>query len=74
MAIPYDKKMKEIARDEDKYLIQISIDGKYLSDETATQYQNKLMGHARFQHTGPATYEEAKALWGWYKKYKLKKE
>lgn len=73
MAIPYDKKMRESAKaDGDKFLVQVSISGKYLSDELAAKYQKTFMGHARFETTGPMGYEQAKELWNWYMRWQKK--
>jgi len=72
MAIAYTKDMRERAKAEDKYLVQISIDGKYLSDESNEKYRKKFMGRGRFQITGPMGYQQAKELWDWHYKWQKK--
>jgi hypothetical protein len=72
MAIPYSKEMRERAKAEDKFLVQVSIDGKYLRDESAARLQKKFMGHARFQITGPMSHEQAIDLWRWHRRWQVK--
>ena len=75
MAIPYDREMRERAKSEgDKFLVQVSIDGKYLSDKMAEQFQKTFIGHARFQTTGPMSYRQAFELWQWYRKWQKKNQ
>lgn len=69
MAIPYTKEMREVAKSEDKFLVQVSIDGKHLSDEAAAKYNKKFMGQARFQITGPMSFEQAFELWQWHTRW-----
>lgn len=72
MAIPYTKEMRERAKAEDKFLVQVSIDGKHLSEEAAKRYNKKFMVQARFQITGPMSYEQAFELWRWHTKWQKK--
>lgn len=72
MAIPYNKDMRERAKAEDKFLVQVSIDGRHLSDEAATRYSKKFMGQVRFQITGPMSFEQAFELWRWHTKWQKK--
>lgn len=73
MAIPYDKQMRERAKAEgDKFLVQVSIDGKFLNDEMAAKYQKKFMGHVRFQLTGSMGYQKTKELWDWHRRWQEK--
>lgn len=74
MAIAYTKDMRERAKAEDKFLIQVSIDGKYLSDEANEKFRKKFMGRGRFQITGPVSYEQAFDLWRWHTKWQKKNE
>ena len=72
MAIPYTKEMRERAAAEDKFLIQISIDGKYLSDESDERLRKKFMGRGRFQITWPMSHEQAIDLWKWHRRWQKK--
>lgn len=72
MAIAYTKDIIERAKADDKYIVQVSIDGKYLRKESAEKYQKTFMGHARFQITGPMEYQQAKELWDWHRKWQKK--
>lgn len=72
MAIAYTKEMRERAKAEDKFIIQVSIDGKYLSDAANEKFRKKFMGRGRFQITGPVEYQQAKELWDWHRKWQKK--
>lgn len=72
MAIAYTKDIRERAKAEDKFVVQISIDGKYLSDDSAARLQKTFMGHARFQLTGPMSHEQAYSLWKWHRRWQKK--
>lgn len=72
MAIPYTKEMRERAKAEEKFLVQVSIDGMHLSEEASERFRKKFMGRHRFQITGPVSYEQAFDLWRWHTKWQKK--
>lgn len=72
MAIAYTKDVIQRAKADDKYVVQVSIDGKYLSAASAEEHQKTFMGHVRFQLTGPMEYQQAKELWDWHLKWQKK--
>ena len=70
MAIAIDKEMREHAKKNGKYLFQVMLDSKYLSDEA----RKKLKGRApilfRYEQSGPLPHRCAVELWRLLTKWK----
>jgi hypothetical protein len=69
MGIAYDKTMRERAKQEGKYLFQVSLNCKYLSDETREKFKGKAPTTVDFAIAGPLGPEEATQLWRLVKKW-----
>lgn len=69
MAVPIDKEMRERAKRDDKYLFQVSLDPKYLSDETRAKFRGKAPTGFMFAMSGPLGPAEAVVLWKLIKKW-----
>lgn len=63
MAIAYDKTMRERAKQDGKYLFQVSLNCKYISAETREKYKGKVPTVVDFSIAGPLGPEEATQLW-----------
>jgi hypothetical protein len=74
MAIRYSKEMRETAKEKDWFLVQISIDGKYLTKDTAARLRKKVIGNGQVQITGPMSQEQTVSLWRWYERWDKKKK
>lgn len=63
MAVAYDKTMRERAKQDGKYLFQVSLNCKYLSPETREKFRGKAPTTVDFSIAGPLGPEEATQLW-----------
>ena len=63
MAVAIDKSMRERAQKDDKYLLQISLDSKYLSEATRKKFRGKAPTQFKFDLSGPLGPNEAVELW-----------
>lgn len=63
MAIAIDKQMRERAKADDKYLYQISLDPKYLSDKMRKRFRGKAPTGFKFDIAGPLGPKQAVELW-----------
>lgn len=72
MAIAIDKTMRERAKSDDKYLFQVSLDPKYLSEATRKKFRGKAPTTVHFQMSGPLGPVEAVELWKLLRKWQEK--
>jgi hypothetical protein len=63
MAIGIDKEMRARAKRDDKYLFQVSLDSKYLSEETKAKFRGKAPTQFKFDIAGPLAPKQAVELW-----------
>ena len=75
MAIPVTKDQKQQAKDQGKYLVQISIDGRHLTEEQVAGMKatNEYDRRACVSMTGPMSAEAADDLYKWFIKWFLRK-
>ncbi len=75
MAIAVTKDQKQQAKDEGKYLIQISIDGRHLTKEQVAGMKaaDKYDQRACVSMTGPMSPEAADELYKWFRKWVIRK-
>lgn len=69
MAIAIDKTMRERAKQDDKYLFQVSLDPKFLSEATRKKFRGKAPTTVKFSMTGPLGPTEATELWKLLRKW-----
>lgn len=63
MATAITNDMRERARKDDKYLVQVALYPKHLSDAAKAKFRGKAPTQFSFELTGPLGGEEAAALW-----------
>lgn len=75
MAIPVTKDQKAQAKAEGKFLVQLAIDGRHLTPEQAAAVKsvNEFDRRARVCATGPFSAAAADELYGWFRKWFLRK-
>jgi hypothetical protein len=69
MAVAIDKAMRERAKQDDKYLFQVSLDPKYLSAATKKRFRGKAPTTVHVSMSGPLGPKEAAELWRLLRKW-----
>lgn len=69
MAIAIDKTMRERAKQDGKYLFQVSLDPKYVSEATRDKFKGEVPTTVKVDISGPLGPVEAAELWKLLRKW-----